>query len=155
MKSKDENSKIQIKVAMIGGFFVLLGVIIPLIYNFLQDSNQEQVHLRDISSSIECKGDSQKCDNPHRETIEVKNKRKLHIQNMDHINHCSKVVIQTYINGKPQRFINSDETNPIEIGYLKKGTNTLEIDAKGIVGGCNRGRLNSWTMNLRLYTSKK
>ncbi len=159
MKSKNDNSNIQITVAMIGGFFGIIAAIIAIVPNILsdrKDGQKEPKFYRHLYSKIECQRNSQKCGNRHTEIIEVKNKGKLYITHLDHLNHCSKFDIQTYINGKAQKLIKHNENqNLVEVGHINKGTNTLEIEAKGITGGCNKGRLNSWTMNLELHTSNK
>ncbi|MDJ0676897.1 MAG: hypothetical protein QNJ36_16210 [Calothrix sp. MO_167.B42] len=160
MKSKQENSQIQIKVAIIGGFFVIIGAIIAIVPSIQEarttDDKNPEFFKKLPATRIDCQGNSQKCGKRHKEIIEVKNKGKLYITHLDHLNHCGKFDIQTYINGEAQKLIKHNENqNLVEIGHIKEGSNTLELEAKGITGGCNRGKLNSWTMNLELYTSNK
>ncbi len=117
--------------------------------------------------TIICETTGQLC-KPHRqEKIEVEKKGNLQVQYLPGTSHCSPTLInffvylddeeknQTYQQYKPPKSKDVPVINypRVNLGTVDKGTYTLELEADGIKEGCNRGKVSSWSGELRVYIS--
>jgi hypothetical protein len=112
-----------------------------------------------------CTGGDQLCDPPF--LLHVETGADLQVQYFVPSSHCSSQRLHLFVDGVLVRttgFLGWEgatgvfaglplETALMDLGPVSPGGHILEIQAEGQVGGCNRGRLNSWAGSLTIVAS--
>lgn len=158
MSSNNEGSRTQIIVATIGGTVAIIVALIAAIGQYCSQSNatKEIKLLQGLRNKrIECTNNSQLCKPRREEKIEVKEDGILYAEYIVPPSHCGPIIIYFYVDntlkGREEYKIDNYKSVKKELGFIRKGTHTLALEAKGVTGGCNKGKLNSWGGAVNLH----
>ena len=101
-------------------------------------------------------GDPQRCEPPF--TVTVATAGTLVVDFMASPTHCSDIRVRFLVDGSPVTDFSDplnagESTGEVDLGPVPLGTHALGVQAEGVLGGCNSGRLASWAGELDVITS--
>ncbi|MDJ0519023.1 MAG: hypothetical protein QNJ74_23125 [Trichodesmium sp. MO_231.B1] len=157
----------EVIAAIIGGSCAIIAAIVAVVWPSIVESicnKSEKVQdIRLGDKRIDCETTGQLCKPSRKEKIEVNRKGNLQVEYQPASTHCSTTLIKFSLDGEfitDQKYKHpkSDEVEvitPIKVnlGTVDKGTYTLELEADGIEGDCNPGKVSSWAGVLTVYIS--
>ncbi len=156
--NNNEGSRTQIIVAIIGGTAAIIAALIVAIPPFCSQLNASKNKdlLKALGNKrIECTSNGQLCTPRREEKIEVKEDGILYAEYIVPSSHCGPITIYFYVDdilqGRQEYKIDDFKSVQKDLGFIRKGTHTLALEAKGKAGGCNKGQLNSWGGAVKLH----
>ncbi|MDJ0515753.1 MAG: hypothetical protein QNJ74_05605 [Trichodesmium sp. MO_231.B1] len=107
------------------------------------------------NKAIQYTSNGQLCQPCRKEKIEVKEDGILYVEYIVPPSHCATVKIHFYVDNNHKKSheyeINNFNYVKKELGFIRKGNYTLALEAEGVTGGCNKGKLNSWGGEVNVY----
>ena len=94
--------------------------------------------------SILCTGDGQLCS--PRYALTLGTRTFIHMRFVASPSHCANVTVALFIDGveSGSALLRPDESSPAWRVTVARGTHLVELEGRGVVGGCNTGRLTGW-----------
>jgi len=94
--------------------------------------------------SILCTGSGQLCS--PRYALTVATTTFIHMRFVTSPGHCANVTVALFVDGveSGSALLRPDESSPAWRVTVTRGTHLVELEGRGVVGGCNTGQLTGW-----------
>jgi len=94
--------------------------------------------------SILCTGSGQLCS--PRYALTVATTTFIHMRFVASPGHCANVTVAFFVDGveSGSALLRPDESSPAWRVTVTRGTHLVELEGRGVVGGCNTGQLTGW-----------
>ena len=106
-----------------------------------------------FSRTLLCAGDSQRCEEAATWPLRTGFEDDYFLRLTLPVKHCSPVYLDVEFDGRllgSSGLLDPGRTTVLTLGKVTKGNHVVRISALGRVGGCNRGQLQSWGIDLAL-----
>jgi hypothetical protein len=110
---------------------------------------------RTVRMKATCTGEGQLCDKVPK--VSVKTRGVLRVEVLPSQGHCSDMIAHILVDGVERAMSvpipPGGTSGVLELGPVSKKQHRIAVQAEGVLGGCNIGRLAGWQADVRITTN--